>query len=137
MAGSVPSAWSGQPSPGPTPPRRWRTTTRSWSSGGVNKSSADVSFEGPPYVSFHRLRLFGKPPVGNPQHDEPGKLQLRVPDAVTLEGGCRAVPCAAVQLHDQPLLTPQHVDLHIQHPNVHGRLRKSGIAAQIQELPFE
>src|SRR5436305_281216 len=71
--------------------------------------------------------------MGDANDAEAVQLELRVPLAVALERGSRAVELVAVELHDELLLDPRGVDLVAAHDHVGRRHRNPPGAAEVEE----
>ena len=104
--------------------RRERSSTRAWSTPsfarcGLAPSESDddgrraTGSERPP------PRSGLEPPRGHPQHPLTGDGQLRVAQPVLLERAPGVVGRAAVQLHHQPRVAPEEVDLVAVEERVH------------------
>ena len=65
------------------------------------------------------------------QHAVAGELKRGVALSVALERRARPMGVMAVELHDQTLAGPHHVDLHARDEQVCGRARQAGLLAGI------
>jgi hypothetical protein len=75
--------------------------------------------------------------VGNADHPVAGYLERGVADAIGLEGRSALVEGPAVELHDQPAVGPDEVDLEAGHIDIDRRPRKARFPANVEEVSLE